>query len=112
MHSSVGSETPDTVTNLPKKQPTLDDVKSPPPVTTQPKTNPTPKTQPKEETKPVNGCRAAGIQFNVGQTTAGCMGPGKTEPTANQCLAAIMPVWKCESGGGWTCVTNCQHNYY
>ncbi len=92
------------------KQPTLDDTKTTP-ATSQPKTT-TPKTQPKDDTKLANGCRAGGVSFTHGQTTQGCIGPGRSDPTASQCLAVIMPVWKCEMSGNWTCITNCQHNYY
>ena len=105
--SSVNAESQDS-TKTTQKQPVLDDTKSN--SSTQPKT--TPKTQPKDDTKSVAGCRAGGATFSHGQTTQGCIGPGRSDPTASQCLAVIMPVWKCETSGSWTCVTNCQHNYY
>jgi hypothetical protein len=106
---TVGTDAAEPKTPAVQKQPTLDDTKTTD-TTTQPKT--TPKTQPKDGTPQTKGCKSGVVQYQPGATTQGCIGPGRSDPTPGQCLAAIMPVYKCEQSGNWTCVTNCQHNYY
>ncbi len=93
------------------KQPLLDDTKETTD-TTKKTTTPTTTTTKTTPTTKTTGCKAGGVQFSVGATTQGCITPGRTEPTASQCLAAMMPIYTCQTGGTWTCTSQCQFNYY
>lgn len=95
-----------------QKTPTLDDTTTQKETTTTKTTTTKTTTTKTNEEKLTNGCKAGGVQFNVGATTEGCIGPGRSDPTASQCLAALMPVYKCQMSGNWICVEKCQHNYY
>jgi hypothetical protein len=100
-------------TEYPITKPKVDDVDEDDdgdPATPKTKPKDTPKTDPKNPL--TKGCTAGGAQFNVGATTQGCIGPGRADPTASQCLAALMPVYKCEMSGSWRCIDRCQFNYY
>ncbi len=108
--STTFTET-DNTTKLPtQKLPTLDGETTK--ETTTKTTTTTTTTTKKDDGKLTSGCKAGGVQFSVGATTQGCIGPGRSDPTTSQCLAALMPLYKCEMSGNWTCIDRCQFNYY
>jgi peptidoglycan hydrolase-like protein with peptidoglycan-binding domain len=100
----------DSVSNDTKKQtsPVLDDTKTGTKDT--PKTNPkaTPKTTPSDDSK---GCISGGVPYPIGGKLKGCIGPGRTDPTAAQCLAILMPTYTCTESKIWICTDTCQANY-
>jgi hypothetical protein len=104
--TSNGDVQEKTETTVTKPKQGTDDEDTNTNVVTKPKPNPKP-----DPEKPKDGCLSGGAKYAVGGTVQGCIGPGRTDPTAAQCLAALMPTYKCETYG-WKCVDKCQFNYY